>query len=411
VQAIFYFSKDAALFLAALTALRHRPQSPEVSLLQQVLAVASVVILLASAMNIANAGLVGGVLSIRSMIVFPWLAMLIAPGLRSQRDLDLIARSVGYLAIPVAVLGVLQFYLPPGHPLNRQLDVEQAVVQYRDRIRAFGTFTFISGMSAMALVTCWAGCYFLVAPPRKKIGYAFVLAGLSCAAAALSRSGLFFSLTLIVSVLLLSRTGISAAAFLALGVAAVAFLLGGLRDSDEEQTSDQVSIVNATLTRHQESDTVERRGSWILESVLYAMANAPLGTGLGRGQLAEGMVTGGARSFGGYEPEPARIVFEIGILGLAGVLLFRGAIVLVLLVSLAAATDRALPLHYLRKTSIPALFLFLSANTVFDHVASTFAWIIAAVALATFEIELRSKAIPWVPGRGSRPRHVPRLVS
>jgi hypothetical protein len=411
VQAIFYFSKDGALFLAALTALRQRPKSPEVSLLLQIMAVATMLILLASAMNIANAGLVGGVLSIRAMIVYPWLALLIAPGLRSQRDLDLIARTVGYLAIPVAVLGVLQFYLPPGHALNRQLDMEQTVTVYRDRVRAFGTFTFISGMSAMALVTCWAGCYFLVAPPRRKIGYAFVLAGLSCAAAALSRSGLFFSLTLIVSVLVLSRTGISAAAFLALGVAAVAFLLGGLRESDEEETSDQTSIVNATLTRHQESDSVERRGTWILDSVLFAMANAPVGTGLGRGQLAEGMVTGGVRRFGGYEPEPARIVFEIGILGLVGVLLLRGALVLVLLLSLVAATDRALPLHYLRKTSIPALFLFLAANTVFDHVACTFAWIIATVALATFEIEVRPKRMPWDPGRGSGPGHVPRPVS
>src|SRR5438445_321366 len=73
VQAIFYFSKDVAFGMAALTALRQRPRSQEVALLHQVLAVACVLILLASAVNIADTGLIGGFLSLRAMIVFPWL--------------------------------------------------------------------------------------------------------------------------------------------------------------------------------------------------------------------------------------------------------------------------------------------------------------------------------------------------
>ena len=84
-------------------------------------------------------------------------------------------------------------------------------VLFNGRVRASGTFSYISGMSAMSLATCWAGCFFLLAPPRKKIGYVFVLAGLTCAASALSRSGMFFSLALILSVLAFSKRGLSAA--------------------------------------------------------------------------------------------------------------------------------------------------------------------------------------------------------
>jgi hypothetical protein len=47
--------------------------------------------------------------------------------------------------------------------------------------------------------------------------------------------------------------------------------------------------------------------------------------------------------------------------------------------------------------------MFLATNTVFNHVACTFTWIIAAAALATFEIELRPKAsarlAPQLAGR------------
>ena len=129
----------------------------------------------------------------------------------------------------------------------------------------------------------------------------------------------------------------------------------------------------------------------MLASILDAIVEIPTGRGLGQGQQAENAVSSGQRRFAGYETEMARIVFEIGDLGLFGVLLFRLIVMLILTSSLLTAVQTPLPLHYLRKTTIIALGLFLLTNTVFDHVASTFAWIIAAVALATFEIELRQK--------------------
>jgi hypothetical protein len=391
VQAIFYFSKDVFFVLAAITALSVRPRSHQIGQLRGLLVICAMIILLACLPSIADAALVGGVLSIRSMIVIPFLALAVAAGLKGRRDLEVIAKTIGYLAIPVAVLGVLQFYLPSTHVLNRQLDEFSVAVEFSGRVRASGTFAFISGMSALSVVSCWAGCFFLLAPPRQKIGYVFVIAGLTCAAAALNRSGMFFSLALLISVLALSPRGLPAAIVLGIVLGTTALLMGVFDESDDPVASNTADIMTGTFRRHEVSDSVESRGGWMLASILDAIVEIPTGRGLGQGQQAENAVSSGQRRFAGYETEMARIVFEIGDLGLFGVLLFRLIVMLILTSSLLTAVQTPLPLHYLRKTTIIALGLFLLTNTVFDHVASTFAWIIAAVALATFEIELRQK--------------------
>src|SRR5262249_34358169 len=160
-----------------------------------------------------------------------------------------------------------QFYLPGTHVLNRQLDEFSRPVVYNGRVRASGPFTYISGMSAMSLVSCWAGCFFLLAPPRRRIGYLFVLAGLTCGAAALSRSGLFFSLALIMSVLAFSKRGLPAAIVLGIALLTAALLMGEFEDSDDPQRSSTADIMTGTFQRHENSDGVEQRGEWMLSSI------------------------------------------------------------------------------------------------------------------------------------------------
>src|SRR5207249_4858676 len=112
----------------------------------------------------------------------------IAPGLRSATDLQLIIKTIGYLAIGVAILGALQFYLPSDHVLNQVVDRDGApMIGFGTRVRSSGTFAFISGMGDFAIMTCWAGSCLLLASFRSVKGYVFILAGLTCALAALSR--------------------------------------------------------------------------------------------------------------------------------------------------------------------------------------------------------------------------------
>jgi hypothetical protein len=402
VQGFFYFSKDFFFFLAAMTALAERPRSPQIAQLIGVLGLSSLLIIVAALPSISDAALVGGVLSIRSMIVIPFLTLFVAPGLRGNRDLEAIAKTLGYFAIPVAFLGALQFYLPGTHVLNRQLDEFSRPIVFAGRVRATGTFSYISGMGALALGACWAGAYFLLAPPRRKIGYVFILAGMACAAASISRGGLFSCIGL-VGTLVLSKRGLAPVLLLGGVLVGVAMMMGGSEDSEDPQR-DSPDLVTGVFARHEQAgDSVGHRGEFMLMNLWAAMGDAPAGQGLGRSQQAENAVRAGRRYTPGYETEMARICVEIGILGMTGIVFYRVALMLVLASSLFSSGNAQSSLHYWRRTSLVALFFFLVTNTVFNHVGSAVCWTIAAVALATFEIELRQRDV--APARGTMPGH------
>src|SRR5262249_16958985 len=79
IQGVFYFSKDVFFFFAALTALNERQRSPQISQLVGILTLASLLVVIAALPNIADIALVGSVLSLRSIVVIPFLVLAIAP--------------------------------------------------------------------------------------------------------------------------------------------------------------------------------------------------------------------------------------------------------------------------------------------------------------------------------------------
>src|SRR5208282_2956876 len=105
VQAIFYFAKDAVFLCAALSAL-HRPvSSRQVRFLMVPFAAGTVLVFAAAVLASGDVRLIGGMLSLRSMIVIPWLALMAAQGLRSEKDIRLIIQVVGCVAFLNAALG------------------------------------------------------------------------------------------------------------------------------------------------------------------------------------------------------------------------------------------------------------------------------------------------------------------
>ena len=218
------------------------------------------------------------------MVILPWLAVLVAPGLRSRHDLEYVIKTCGILGIGVAILGAFQFYLPPNHYVNRQPGAGLLPFLDGGRVRASGTFAFITGMASMALTASWAGVYFVLTRPRWKRGYIFILGGLTCASAALSRGGLFFSMALVAGVMLLTRRRLWSAVLLAALVAVLWFGVGG-DDSVVEPGS--MGLVEGTLVRHHRSDTVSERAGGLILGLWEALQGEPLGMGLGAGQVAE----------------------------------------------------------------------------------------------------------------------------
>jgi hypothetical protein len=393
VQGIFYLSKDGVLLLAALAAMHEVARTRQVRQLVQVWLLASLLVILASLVTISEVRPVGAVLTLRAMIVIPGLALIIAPGLRSQRDIDLVVNTIGLMALIAGAIGVVQFNLPATHFLNRLPDQDVYSIVDHGRVRATGTFSYISGMARMAQCATWAGCYLLLAPPRRWRGYVFVLAALACAAAGMSRSGLFISLAIMVMSLCLSIRGLVAALVLMVMVGGVALAIPEPEETEEQQ---QVGLMNGTLMRHRDGDSVEERSTYLFRHILMGMTERPLGSGLGTGQFGDAAFSEGSRLITAHEGELGRVIWEIGVLGFLAVGLLRAGVVVTVLASLFRR-DRAVPgLYYLRWAALPAVSLLFLTNLVFDHVANTFTWVIVALTLATLEIDARYR-----PGGGS----------
>jgi hypothetical protein len=387
LDGLFYFSKDLILALGVLLIPPSRTRAcPQLVGLWDALAVTAGITLAAAAVNLSGSPIVGAILSLRSVLLLPAFALALARRLRSYKDIELIVNIVGVLAIANAVLGTLQYYLPQDHFLNQQVAGGISVVDV-GRVRAIGTFSYITGLADMALAASWAGCVLLSAPPIRKYAYVVTAAALICPLAALSRTGLVASLGLLISVLVLSKGGLRAA----LPLVALFIAIGWFLSSKDEQQGKPSGILEGIARRHQNADSFEDRAGSILGDIPRAATHVPLGEGLGAGQVASRVTQEGAlREMPRFEFEPGRIIYEIGLFGWAGVLMFRCWVVGVLWKSLGAAQGSS-PFGNVRKASLAALALFFATNTVFDHIASFFAWIVAATALATIEMEWRRR--------------------
>ena len=120
-------------------------------------------------------------------------------------------------------------------------------------------------------------------------------------------------------------------------------------------------------------------GSWGRQ-LADASDNVPLGNGFGLSQIGGKAVDTGRRILVSYEAELARLVAEIGILGLFGVLVIRIGLLLVLFQAWREMVVS--PTRDVVFLSIVTLSLFFVGNTAFNHVAAGFVWPIAAIALA-----------------------------
>jgi hypothetical protein len=389
VQAIFYFAKDFVFLIAGVVAIRHSARSRETFVSRVALLIGAFVIIMAVPLSTTEVYPIGAMLSLRSMLVLPCLALLTAPSLRSMRDIELIILVGGCYAVGNAVLGAIQFYLPESHFLNRQVETQIRAAVAVGRVRVSGTFSYLMGIANMAIMGSWAGCYLILVHPRRPWGYIFVLAALTCGAAALSRIGLFFSLFIITFTLFSASRGIIPGVLLACILAGLTFF----SHSDDEGYNSQVGLIEGTFARHQFGDSIADRAAHTTGGLPTVLEDTPLGHGLGAGQGGEAAASGaGNRQYqAGAEQELPRIAWEIGIIGLLGILIFRTTLLTVLGLAWFRNRGSSPAMYHLRRVSLLTILMYFAYNTVFDHVASTFTWIITTVALASFEIEAREK--------------------
>jgi hypothetical protein len=388
VQAIFYFAKDFVFVAAALAALSSPARSSQIQGLKQSLTMAAVMIFLAAMVNFENLSPVGAVVSVRNALLLPWLALIIAPALRSQRDIDFLLKTIGFGAVGVAILGGLQFYLPGGHVLNKQVHLDHGLAMHGSRIRASGTFAFLSGMTDLAMLGSWAGTCLLLRNPRQLLlGGLFVVAGLTCTSAAVSRAGILGVMVILIFSSLLLPTGRREVIGLLL-----LFFLAGMYLAQDIGDQDEFGLASSTFVRFTSGGDPSGRLLSILHDPWVAIQEVPAGVGLGVGQSASAMMKVPLPVTVRLESELGRVVLEIGIVGLLAVIVFRISVLRTLWTSGGGFFDSAQSTVFvpLRMASFVAVGTFFAGMTYINHVGATFAWLIVMIALGTCEIEARS---------------------
>ena len=363
-QAITYFAKDIPL-VAAFAYSLGRGGAGRFDILRTCLIVGSFAIAAGCAVQLRAYSPVGAVVSLRGLLFLPWFAYVAGPHCNRRWDLHAVGVAIGVSAILNAFLGASQFALPLDHVLNQQTSSAVTAVGDVGRIRASGTFAYISGMAAMCIGACWVGATLILRSRASALGYACIVAGLACASAAVSRSGALVGLILVVFPLLLINSGrILLIAFVG-SIAAFYGLVGG---AVGEVNTEEASLQTAVVARAQTADSFDERSSGTFSQVPDAIWNYPLGVGLGRAQTSAAAVS---EQDAIYEYEPARIAYEIGLLGLLGTALIRAGFIWEFWRARQRGGDAACT-----ATGLTFSGLALVLTIVFDHNAATF-WAVA----------------------------------
>ena len=377
-----YLSKDVLIAMAAYVAWRSGRRLPLAQVTYVHFGVFLVVLLGLASIHKSN--LVGTILSLRSFVGVPLCAMLASYLVTSFRDVQRIAISVALVAIPVATLGIVQYSLPKTHYLNAYESVSQDahIAAQHGHVRATGTFSYISGMAMMSGIASWAGMLLILSGGNKLLrllGVVAVAAGLVCAATSMSRSSLmFWGVTVSgASVLYFSPRH-----WIWIAGISVALLLAGAIPSefDDAGMVTDSYLAQGIMSRIHGPRGASDRFQFVIDNLVAGLANHPIGEGLGNGQPGGTYATLGVRqNIGYYESAWGRVSWEIGPLGLLGVLLIRYAAFAELYRSLRQLESRQA--RVVLAASIPFFGILCLGWMSFNHIGNSAAWGTMALAL------------------------------
>lgn len=240
------------------------------------------------------------------------------------------------LMIPVALLGLVQFALPPDHFLNtyvvHDVDVGVSISTFGDAansVRTSSTFSYIGGFGTFIPAMIGLTLVYVLARQRSD-GYLVAIALLACCCLAVFTTG---SRGVIVNIGLASFIGLMLAASQRLISSTVLFrivlavvVIGTVASYFAEQA------INAFAYRADNSDDPIKRLFSPFAEALNAFENGPIfGTGLGTTHNSAATVMGTKYFYWLHgvdvETETSRVMLEIGIVGF--LLIYAPRIVLV----------------------------------------------------------------------------------
>lgn len=320
---------------------------------------------------------VGAIMTIRSMLILPIGASLCSRILsfRIVWPAFLTITICLFINVPIAIT---QFYSPSTSWINSYVGGSLegvASTGFSDRIRATGTFSYITGLGMASILGVSAGIIALAVTSSNLVrilGMLGIASGLTLALATVSRGPILLCLALLgLALLILSR---KYAGLLIVGLFATLVFAPELYHVFTSEDSPE--FTSAVFLRSKSADQILERVSVPFYDLYDNVLASPLGNGLGIGQTATRKWESGRAVI---ESEWARIVFEIGIFGFLGfTLTYLGAIYVIF------SASRGITNKTYRTISIFIIVLLIGllwTGVAFNHVTSAFFWLVFAATL------------------------------
>ncbi|MCS4194424.1 hypothetical protein GGP50_002650 [Salinibacter ruber] len=339
------------------------------------------------AFNINVPSILVGILGIRSYLLYTVLLVLMPRAMSYVKRPSRLMTFVGLgVVAPVLVVGVYQFLMPTAHWINQYAATEAHVSRLgKEGVRISGTFSYIQGMSSFLTFSLGFSVGVLVAGIQWGKRWYQVLGGgltvLSLAVAPMNGArSLIFGFFLSVPFVLYAAFRRSRTTSLFTGLALLV-LVGGyigtqVQWATEGWTAFQGRIENV-------SDQESRIEFLILDPIRKLPVGGILGYGAGSThQAARVISTRGQISIPGvsYEPEPGRVILELGILG--ALLLFGLRLWMLWMAWKGMMNVRNALEAVICITAFVMAFQFLYiGKIVFDHVGGSLYWLSMGTAL------------------------------
>lgn len=365
---------------------------------------AYVVIAALQALNPSLPSLLLGVIGLKSHVLYAALLFLVPAAFRDTDDL---ARAFRYLLVPITLvlaLGVLQFYLPIDHPLNRYVrgtTWDISTFGSLHRVRVTSTFSYISGMTVFVFFALCLALGFLAAGRWRfgtsKLAYACLLAALVVA----PMTGARWIYYVLMAALPVFLYGMARAGMLQGGYALRIVVFASLATAAISLWSMQ-ALESFEQRRQSATDLGDRVESLVLKPFRFALDAGLLGFGAGATHQAAPALVPQAGYYDwlpttDFEDEPGRLMLELGALGFVVSLGLRIYLCwLAWRTMLAGATPRE---KALAGAALMFFVAHVSSPIVFNGTGGALYWLFAGI----LAVILRDQHVRRAPAQPALP--------
>ena len=364
-------------------------------------------------LNPSLPGLVLGLFGFKTHVLYAALIVVVPAAFR---DTEQMARALRYMLVPmilVLAFGVMQFYLPIDHPLNRYVRgtfQDIATFGVISKVRITSTFSYISGMTVFIFFALCLSMAFLAAGRWNLRGNLLAYACLVAAAVVTPMTGARWIYYMVIVCLPLFLFGMMRSGMLQARFAVRIIVLSFVGVTAVSSWAME-AFESLEYRRQSAQDAPTRVESLFMGPIEYAGAAGLLGYGAGATHQAAPALVPDAGFYTwipvrGFEDEPGRIMLELGIVGFIVAFALRVYLCRLAWVAMMAGGSRT------EKAMAGAALIFFIAHlispVVFNPTGGALYWLFAGVvatilrdqhARRAADPELRPGAAALVPPR------------